>query len=252
MKFVLGTFLILFTISSVLIVTVKDNNPYNKSSSSSLSSKALDSILNIYINLYVFLGGNNTNSNNNNNEALHKELIVPILVQNLTYTSKQTTIVSIESIPIETTTIGTTSVLNNKTTTTIISTLLTSKINITQTNSIKNTTLSPLFETLDSFNTTTISYMPNVTNSTLFNNSLETSTIKLTTNTIDSIANLTEAINTTTITTTTISSTKNITAYQNKIENPTISTKTSDASLLKSISYVYAFLLGVIGCFLMF
>lgn len=254
MKFILGTFLILFTISSVLIVTVKDNNPYNKSSSSSsLSSKALDSILNIYINLYVFLGGNNTNSNNNNNnnEALHKELIVPILVQNLTYTSKQTTIVSIESIPIETTTIGTTSVLNNKTTTTIISTLLTSKINITQTNSIKNTTLSPLFETLDSFNTTTISYMPNVTNSTLFNDSLETSTIKLTTNTIYSIANLTEAINTTTITTT-ISSTKNITAYQNKIENPTISTKTSDASLLKSISYVYVFLLEVIGCFLMF
>ncbi len=198
MKFILGTFLILFTISSVLIVTVKDNNAYNnKSSSSSLSSKALDSILNIYINLYVFLGGNNTNNNNNNNnEVLHKELIVPILVQNLTYTSKQTTIVSIESIPIETTTIATTSVLNNKTTTSIISTLLTSKINMTSTNSISNTTLSPLLETLDSFNTTTIIYIPNVTNSTLFNDSLETSTIKLTTNTTDSIANLTEAINT--------------------------------------------------------
>jgi hypothetical protein len=259
MKFILGTFLILFTISSVLIVTVKDNNAYNnKSSSSSLSSKALDSILNIYINLYVFLGGNNTNNNNNNNEVLHKELIVPILVQNLTYTSKQTTIVSIESIPIETTTIATTSVLNNKTTTSIISTLLTSKINMTSTNSINNTTLSPLLETLDSFNTTTIIYIPNVTNSTLFNDSLETSTIKLTTNTTDSIANLTEAINTTTTTTTTattttiILSTKKITAYQNKIENPTISTKTSDASLLKSISYVYVFLLGVFGCFLMF
>jgi hypothetical protein len=255
MKFILGTFLILFTISSVLIVTVKDNNAYNNKSSSSLSSKALDSILNIYINLYVFLGGNNTN-NNNNNEVLHKELIVPILVQNLTYTSKQTTIVSIESIPIETTTIATTSVLNNKTTTSIISTLLTSKINMTSTNSISNTTLSPLLETLDSFNTTTIIYIPNVTNSTLFNDSLETSTIKLTTNTTDSIANLTEAINTTTTTTTTtttiILSTKKITAYQNKIENPTVSTKTSDASLLKSISYVYVFLLGVFRCFLMF
>jgi len=129
---------------------------------------------------------------------------------------------------------------------------------MTSTNSISNTTLSPLLETLDSFNTTTIIYIPNVTNSTLFNDSLETSTIKLTTNTTDSIANLTEAINTTTTTTTTattttiILSTKKITAYQNKIENPTVSTKTSDASLLKSISYVYVFLLGVFGCFLMF